>query len=604
MGKATLIAAIALSFFAVIMVFNTQDISRESASRQSEYQQSYMAKELAAKGRKLVLSSWIETNGSTASAFPTINIDGGTITLLADSTLDLSGDEISFTVRGVYDGTVHDITSNFRWNGFALNPFQIKAPDLEFAVHSDATLNFDNISVDDQSLEDLEGVLVDDLQLGDSLGSFNLGMPYLIAEIETSLENASMDVGVQGIYDGDRSTLETQAGMFFPDQVMQMVDSYLIANPGQEMIVTEAASVPAAFGLSGQTVLRVEGNTTLSSSVSGQGILIIEGDFVVPSDVSLDWQGIILIVPPAGSLTSTVDFSGTVNIDGSLVIIQEGLPNTGHMDFTVNYSPIPAWANAYGNTYPWWKHTHDFSSKYGTQVGFLSNQPGFPVHEGRANFKNFLNKLSPNDELVLELHNPHNHGLAILTIDLAGQPIVSHPIAAGFDPSIADTSNQFKTQPIRVGDLEHLDIAVTRLSSLKKLWDSPTPYPNCNDARNRDGPRCVGTSYERFDSFALRIYKLNAGVEEHRYDASLYWHRREDELEEFTDEMTQLVNDIKSIDYGLDINIGANTTITSNPAAANLLGSMAGVFTNIDNIGTWHRHWGKSDTGNPLYNTP
>ena len=611
MGKGAIIGAIALSFLALITLMNTQTTSRDTSAKQVEYQTGYMARELAMKGRKLVLSSWI-SNGSAATDFGVINEDGGTIDILAGADLDGSDRVIDYTVRGVYDGTVHEVTSRFRWDALLSNPLQMRVPALDLNVDPSATLNMDTITVDMQSLEDLENVLVDDLALVDSLGALNVGGSYIENEIDNALTTAfgSSSIDVLFVDEAMRNTLDANAeSMSYPDQVIQMINDYVNTHPGSQTTLSDDSSMPGTFGTSGPNVLRIQDNVSLSGNLSGQGILVVEGDFVIPAGQTFNWDGIVVVAPPSGQLSGTIDFSGNVNINGSLIIAQDGVPNTGHMDLTVNMDYVSSWLypwGAWGNSnLPWAQHTHDFSGAYGTQVGFSSTNGSFTVHSNQTKFDSFLSSLSSNDELIFEFYNHQNHGLASLTMQVDGIGLISSRVASGFHELIKSSTNNYKTVPIKVSDIEHLDIVVNRLSALKKLWDDGNDYPNCTWTNLSDsGPDCVGGSYPaRYEAFALRVYKWNGASESHVYDASLYWHRRQDEEEDFEDDMNDLVTDIQASNYGMNINLGENTTLTVDQSAMGIIGGILGGGSsagNIANLGTWHRHWDPGEAGNPL----
>ena len=615
MGKAALIGVIALSFLALITLRNTQSISRTTNDKQLEFQVGFMARELAMKGRKLVMSSWIKNNGSNARDIGTINDGGGTITLLSDSVKSLNGNEIGFTIRGVYDGAVHDVTSRLRWGSILSSPLQMKVPDLNLTVSSSAVLNMDQIAIDTQSLDDLEQTLVTDLNLVPSLASLNLGASEIKTEIDNELQAAGYGVDDPEVILIDheaRSEFEdSQDGVHYPDQVIQMINSYVNTHPGSQISYADDASLPTTFDGSTHTVLRVKDNVELSSDLVGQGVLIVEGDFKVPAGITFDWTGLVVVAPPSGDLSGFIDLSGIVNINGGLVIAQDGLPNTGHMDLTINTDPFSSWLYPWGSSgtlyQPWMQHTHDFSGSRGTQVGFTSTLPGFTVHSSETQFDSFFGSLASTDELIFELVNHTNHGLATLTMDIAGIGFTASRVSAGFDDLIKSSTNDYRTNPIKVGDINHLDIAINRLSSLKKLWDTGNDYDFCyNVDDKKQGPDCVGGTYNnRFESFALRVYKWNGVVEQHIYDASLYWHRRQDEEEDYENDMNDLIDDINAQNYGMDINIGDNTTITVDNSAMNIIGGITGTSSgNITNLGTWHRHWEPDDVDNPLLIAP
>ncbi|MBX2818130.1 MAG: hypothetical protein KTR29_00570 [Rhodothermaceae bacterium] len=611
MGKGALIGVIALSFLALITLRNTQSISRSTNDKQLEFQVGFMAKELAMKGRKLVLSSWIKNNGASARDIGTVNDGGGTITLLSDSVKSLIGTEIGFTVRGVYEGAVHDVTSRLRWGSILSSPLQMKVPDLNLTVSSTATLNMNEIALDTQSLDDLEQTLVIDLGLVPSLGSLNLGATDMRDAVEQELSDAGFladEPAVVLIDQAMRNEFEnSQDGIHYPDQVIQMINDYVNTHPGSQLSYSDDSSLPSTFGASTESVLRIKDNVELSGDLVGEGVLIIEGDFKVPTGITFDWTGLVVVAPPSGDLSGFIDLSGLVNINGSLVVAQDGVPNTGHMDLTINADLASSWLYPWGASgsanQPWAKHTHDFSGSYGTQVGFTSTTPGFIVHSNETQFDSFLGAFASNDELIFEFLNYTNHGLATVTMDITGIGLTASRVSAGFNDLIK-SGNPYKSNPIRVGDINHLDISVNRLSSLKKLWDTGDDYQGCANVNDKtQGPDCVGGTYSnRFQSFALRVYKWNGVVEDHVYDASLYWHRRQDEEDDYEDDMNDLIADINAQNYGMDINIGDNTTITADNNAMNIIGGFTGTSSgNITNLGTWHRHWEPDDVDNPLY---
>ena len=490
------------------------------------------------------------------------------------------------------------------------SPLQMKVPDLNLTISSTANLNVSDIALDTQSLDDLEQVLVTDLALVPGLGSLSLGEAFIVSEVESALTTAGLSADGPGILLIDEATRNemqnNQEGMHFPDQVIQMVNEYINANPGTELSMSDDSSLPGTFGSSGQNVLRVQDHVELSSDLTGEGVLIIEGDFKVPVGVTFNWNGLVLVAPPAEHLSGSIDFSGTVNINGSLIISQEGIPNQGHMDVTTNTDPVGSWLSPWGinatQAHPWWEHTHNFSNAFGTQVGFTSTQPGFTVHESQTKFNVLLGSLSSNDELIFELVNHQNHGLATLSMGLTGTGMTTSRVAAGFDDLIKSPSDKYETIPIKVGDIEHLDIAISRLSSLKKMWDTDNPYPSCSGPNETEGPDCVGYLYgTRNESFILRVHQWDGFVKTHLYDASIYWHRRKEEEDDFNEEMADLLTDIQANNYGMDINLGPNTTITVDQAGMSVLGGFTGsALGGITNLGTWHRHWEADDPDNPL----
>ncbi len=186
MGKLSIIAAIAFSFFGYIMLQTMQQSSRDTEVKQSDYLSSQVARELAIKGRKLVLATWLNSSGGSVNP---INIDenGGNIQMTG-SDYSINGDILDFKVRGVYNGAVHDIRSRFQYVNFGANPLQIKAADIQMAIDPNAILeNINLITLDDQAINELETVLIDELALGNSLSDFGLGFDVMQNQINQEL---------------------------------------------------------------------------------------------------------------------------------------------------------------------------------------------------------------------------------------------------------------------------------------------------------------------------------------------------------------------------------------------------------------------------------
>ncbi len=606
MGQGAVIGTFAIVITVALFMYSAQLTSLETQEAQTESHASETARDLAMKGRKLVLARWLESAGALhATPFDSVSLSEGTVYV---TDFNASDNMLDVTVRGVSAGAVHDVRSRYLWQDYELNPFQVKATSMDVYISPLATLGISTISIDDQSLTEIEDVLINDLKLSGSLAELDLGIndmaDNLIHELQIS---GHTDIAINIIDAQDRSYFEQVNGMFFPDQVMQLVDNYISLNPSKETVINDVLSLPQTFGLSsGDGLLRVKDNLTIGDTLSGKGILIVEGDLIVNESGLLDWEGLILVQPPAENTNPKIDFGGTVDINGGFVVVHEGVPNTGHIDFTIMYDPSHQWLRGEGQVYPWWRHTHDFSGKKGNQVGFYSNQSGFTLHKNESRFYQLLNLVSPSSDLFLELYNVDNHGRAILSMKLAGRSMGSAPVASGFAPEVADPQNPYRTVLFNKSDIEHLDIDVTRISALRKMWDSKEEYPGCQDpSRKNDGPRCVATGHDRYGAFTLRLYEVTGSNELRWYDAALYWHRRLDEQDQFEQEMNDLLSHIKSPDYGLDIDFGDDFTFTANNDALSTLSSMTqGAPSGFTHTGTWHSHWTPDHPANPLKKDP
>ncbi|MEM8488366.1 MAG: hypothetical protein AAF564_22645 [Bacteroidota bacterium] len=614
MGKGALVIAIAVVFSTLLAVFNMQGQANETESRENKKRSLEVARDLAMTGRKLVLTHWVDSEGSSSISQPftdTLTRDGGKI-WIEDFSFP-SANILEFRAYGAYDSTVHEIRSRFSWQGFALNPVQFKVGALQPSISQLSVLDLESIALDDQSLQDLEDVFVDDLEQINDLSEWGLGLTETSAALENALINGNKSAlasQLQSFTQAERDAFDGQAGLFYPDQISEAVEVYALSNPSEHQVASSAGDLSSTFGLDGsQSMLTVEGDLTLSSDFSGKGILVVEGDLIVPPGVTFNWDGVILVKPPQNSLNPAINLGGDVTIEGAIVALHEGLPNTGHMDVSVYRDMSGIWSSAFGQDFHHseiLQHTHDFTSKKGNRVVFHSDDAGEPNHEGNTYFNETMSLIS--DSIFFEIVNQHNHGRGVIMIDRTTDVPVLQTAGGGFDPSIAVPGNEYRTEAMPIGELEHFDISITRLSSLKKMWDTGEDYDPCyHPIGKTSGPDCVWADFNRYGSLGLRAYKRNRaiGPDKMVYEASLYWHRRTDEEEDFEDEMDDLASDLQSSDYGLDLIIGDNTIIRGDKSALLSLGAFSGLAANfgVTNLGTWHRQWEARDANNPLYVT-
>ena len=602
MGQGALIATVAVTITMMLFMLATQQSNVDSQEAQNEAYASEAARDLALQGRKLVLARWLETSGTLDTApFSSITSDGGTIRI---SSYTQSGTTLDVTVRGEYDGAVHDVRSQYQWNSYGLNPFQVKAADIEIDISSSADLGIGSITMDDQSLSELDEVLIQDLGLGNDLSEFGLGMSSMETKLDAELSSSGNgDIQIDIVDATQRAYLEQQNGMYFPDQVEQVINSYISANPSIETS-RNSSSAPSTFGLdTGNEVLRITDDFTVSGSLEGKGILIVEGSLNVPAGASLNWDGMVIVKPPSTNLNPQINFSGTVNLNGGLIALHDAMPNSGHMDITSFRDMAGSWAYVQGPDRKLWYwswcfyHRHDFTSRYGNSIRYYANSSNDRIHEREHYLHETLQKLNGDDDIFFELMNTSAHGRGNLSMQLKNEDLVFYPVSAGFEPSMANAGNAFRTKTFKRRDLEYMHLDITRLSSLKKMWDTGSRYPGCTST---SGPLCVGWDRNRMGTLTLRLYKMNGAAEQRIYEVSMYWHRRTDEIENFEDSMEDLVTDIKSPNYGMDITMGADVTFEADQGALSMLGSLGGAPVGYVHLGTWHSHWDKLHPDNPL----
>ena len=606
MGKLAILAAATISLIAFLFQRTSQTVSIETTTRSATSQYDTQSRALAEKGRKLVIAHWAAMAGTaTTRPFNARTIDGGNLSIV-DFTRN--GNLLDFTVRGEYERHVHEIRTSLRWQNFNIFGIQFKAADLFANISPNATLNISDIAMDDQSLVDLESFLVTELGLISDLSDLGLGSADLVADMESALLAGGHTVSVDLIDDADRTTYSQQDGLFFPDQVTQVIASFQQQHPGLTQTANSAADLSSSFGVSDSyELLRVTNDLHITSDFTGNGILVVEGNLTVDPDVNFDWTGLIVISPPPTNLNPSVDLNGNVDITGSLIALQEGVPNVGHMDVSIHRDLTGAWPVANGQDFFFYKHTHNYSGYYGWNVVFSSIDPLVTVNSAQTRFDEFLLSFDPNTDIYLSLANTGNHGRANINVDLGAQGQSVSSVAAGFNSDMAfSIATPHRTKLFKINELEHLEIQVTRLSALKKLWDTGDPHAGCVFNGRGIGPEwgtvCVWGNHDRMEALALRIHAADGTM---IYEAPIYWHRQLAEEEEFEEEMNDLINQITSNNYGLNLNVGDNVTITQDNSFVNSMTAFQNVpQLGYDHLGTWHQHWQPDDPGNPVYSTP
>ncbi|MDZ4701479.1 MAG: hypothetical protein SH809_17335 [Rhodothermales bacterium] len=600
MGKGAVIAALALAVLIVTLQNSSRLTNLEAEAHTSTHQNSLVARDMALEARKVVLSHWVSTNGTGMHApFDSVEQAGGSYRIL---NYTRNGNGLDYTVLAEYRGTAHEIRSRYEWNTYAAQGLQVKAANLNVEIAPLATLDVDYVVLDDQSLHDLDTMLVAELGTIDSLGQIGLGWSDLQNDLSSALSNSGhLLVDILPVTQIERDAYDHSSGVYFPDQVSQAVASYVGSYPEKNQVVTDIADVGASFGAAdGYEVLTVKGDVTLSNDLSGVGVLVIEGNFRVLPEITFDWTGIVLVRPPSTNLNPYVDLGGLVTISGSLVAMQEGVPNFGHMDVSVLRDYSGVWSLPSGQDGLYYSHVHDYSGIHGWQVLFRTDGvPAVPL--SATKFNAFLSAYNPAAEIYLELFNANFHGRALLTMELADGERYAYPVAAGFDPNLRSAGSAYVSQPFRIKDLVYLDIVVTRLSALNRLWDSEDAYPNCaynSITKTRTwATNCTWGTPDRMGDLTLRV-RLGDG--KLVYEAPLYWHRRRDEIEDFKEEMADLLDTITSADYGLDLTIGPDVSLSTNAAAIATMGAFGGNALGLIHLGTWQRAWAAGESGNPV----
>ncbi len=606
MGKGALLSVIAVAFSTLLLLYNAQLSSNETGVRENENRARLVARDLALEGRKLLLAGWVGSNGSgVAPAFTTLNQGGGQIDVVNFAVVN---DTLDFTLRANYQQTVHEIRSRFAWNDFALNAMQFKVNKINPTIDPSAVLDFNSIGLDNQSLSELEQVLFTELEMSGSLADFDLGMSQQVTAMTEELDPFGIEVNE--IDQAMRDAYDAINGAMYPDQIGAAVDWFATYYPAAHTSVADVNGLGGSFGMLGSNeMLTVQGGLSLTNDFQGKGILVVEGNLIVPPGVTFQWDGIILVKPPAGDTNPIIDLQGFVDIEGNLVALQDGMPNTGHMDLSIMRDMTGTWSQPYGNEMVYASlvrdHEHDYTASEGNYVVWHADDPGFPDHEGYTWFNDTLGELNANDSIFVEVTNNHNHGRGLVRFKKHSEVEEVSLIGSGFGGLYSVPGNPTRTQTFQVSDLETFDITVTRLSALKRLWDpeeDEDPHPGCVLGQDvRSGPHCVWAHYNRMEALTFAIYQRAFGLDIKLYEASLYWHRKTgQEEEDFENEMNEFISHLNDENYGLTLNIGPDVSISENPGTVfSLVSGFSGGSFGLAHLGTWTRSWDPNDAGNP-----
>lgn len=616
MGNSALIVVIASILSGIMILLNIQRINTESNIVQTHMEEDVLARELAHTGLSLALASMYTDDGFQTIDFE-LNYQGGFIDVDNYSN-SLENQEMQFDVFSEFGGAQYLIHSRYKYEINFPFAMYLDVPHLTLNTEEESTLDGGADSDQDrfylgtseyQRLEDQEGLegLIDigDVERGinESLDEAWDGLPGEITEVSIlnsaeTFSNQLPDIDpdqdnpwLQEFYFQTLDNLDTQS----PDSQ----DKYF-AGP-QYLVGSETPGTQEnlAFGLPSSTaIVRVDGDMTIKagSNVTGHGILLVEGDLNVEPGASLDWNGIVYLRPETTHSVSKLE--GAVNINGAIVAYQEALPQGSHMDVTTNRDLTGKWRSGRG-IYdqgpkpipgPWFVHRHKWNEVWRNNPPVSSDREviyktsdGSPSHEYNHRFNETLQAIANSgvQNVQLEFVNPAQGGMGVYSFQLAGdlQKTVK-PIAAGFNGS--DKSPIFAPT-----DLQHFSIFFRSLRMLKLMRD-----PKGTDFAF-DGPHRVTDDFARQGVF--HVYIRNADTDEVLYSSAVYQHIREDEDQEFQDELDQLKQDIQEGNFGLTIDMGPDATIKyDNIAASTALGRTN--FSAFALVGTWTQRCNTTDS--------
>lgn len=577
MGKLTLLFVMVAILGGSLLTFRTQMASNETGNERIDAQSDALARDAAASGHSLILNAMVGTDGfASAISYNDESIQNGRF-VIDDYTVSSDNQHVSFAVTGHAGGATHTIQNTYEWDPIEFpGPIWIDAPYAAASVGAHSTIDggsearavhFDTRRYDELDLRHIlpwesmnstlaaqfaqargnggelatsdmkSSGLLEDLNVGDATELYNVGIAAMSAN----------DVTVTG-----PRTYSTTIVNFGPDR----------------------------------KIVRVTGGLTINNAiVQGKGLLIVEGPLTLSGLVpTLRWDGIVLV--HSEDMYVPVDMSGTavVDVSGALIVDHEAIPPGGHMDLTIMRGDSDGnWPDAGGiNSRTWFrpndafyehKHKFDVDLPEGRHVYFA--EEGRDRHERYTWLRQLLNEFG-STEVYLEFANEGSHGHANFTLDIEGSSAATGIVAQGFG-TYASGSDVYRTITFPAKDLNTFTINVQSLRTLKKRWDQLGGCPVA-------WPLCIADDWNRGEALSVRI--VRASDNQMLYEASIYWHMREDEVEQHEREEQAIRDMIQDGNaFGADIVFGNGVSIKYNIREIKAIGSLLG-FDNDSIVNT------------------
>ncbi|MEM8599001.1 MAG: hypothetical protein AAGF99_03690 [Bacteroidota bacterium] len=593
MGRALLLAVAGTIIFSTTLSFNTMETQMGMAQNRFEAQSSELVREIATSGHNLVLTQVLQDDGfKNTLGYTSFDYQGGRIDVAYVPSMDRSEAELELTA--FYGGSAHRIKSQYGWLGPDFpGPMWLDVPYLSLDVDPLAVVR-GTMDADTRPTY-YDRRKFDDLRLGDLLS---------YPAMEDSARSAlSSDAGP-----GGELQVEYDMAQMLPAFRAPTLDD-LYTRALSNMNATDRTlngntlvSLYRAYGTVAQPrIVRVTGDLRVLSggTVKGHGILIVEGSLVVDPGGILEWGGLVFVSGQQEFISIQLD--GETTINGALLVDQEALPPGGHLDLTVNRDLSGNWADnagdksgsswlTFGNGYPWYEHTHRFNDEEpeGTQVYFAEG--GADRHEHRTRFRETLDALGT-EEVYLEFADHMYSGYADFELSVAGQPTYRRSVYNGFGPfrrGNGDARMQSKT--FQADQLQDLIVNVRSLRLLRPRFDAE----GC-----AEWPRCIGQDRDRGGAFRVQLRRDADGAL--LYEATFYWHKRQDEEAEYQAEEQALRDLILSgAAFGTRIDMNDQTDIGFSIDDIEGIGSRLGfALPDVDHQGTVVRHWAEGDADMP-----
>ena len=602
MGNSALLVVFASILSGVMIFLNIQRINTESNMVQSQLQEEVLARELAHNGLSLALARIF---GEKPYYADEIDFGGGTIRI---SERDVTANQISFKVLGEYGDAQYMISTEYDYEiGF---PCQI-CVDGPFSMELDEETRINGGSEYEGSNGDFQPINISTSELDRLQNQPGLENLYPIDQMVENL-NSQLDNAFEGLT-GDveevnllqDQTLDDILPDVDPSQnIPWMLEFYFTTLDKMDLSIgSQDALFPASvdpqgfaaeFGsinpeaedyrrsyLFGETsansIVRVDGDMVIrnGSSVTGTGILIVEGDLLVDPGAILNWNGIVFLRPETSNSVSK--FDGTVTINGSLLAYQEAIPPGSHMDVTTNRDLSGRWDLDEGRDVnqpgipiagPWLVHQHKWDQSWFSRPPISASREVFfrrngsaTEHEGSVRFHESLNSITSSgvEKVFLEFVNPGQSGMGVFSLEINDEGTLKtyqNSIAGGF-------GGKTRSINFRPADLREFGVMIRSVRFLQLLRD---PDPNNSGL---DGAVRVARDIARKGSFYIAVRDANPDTGNRLLmTTSIYQHIREDESEDFEQELEDLRNDILDGNFGLTIEMGPGTTLNYDEVAA------------------------------------
>ena len=619
MGNSALIVVVASVLSGIMILLNIQRIDAESSVVQSYMEEEVLARELAHSGLSMVLADMYTDAGlsSDVNVSSPIVYQGGNIYVKRYEN-DLANQQIDFEVLGEYGDAQYLIHSRYRYE--VDFPFAIysEVPHLTLITDEQSTLyggpnneRFYFGTSEVQRVEEQPGLggLIDlgqiEADLNSALDNAWDGLPGEITQVEVldsdnTFKDALPDIDptqnnpwLEEFYfktlDRIRPNDSESGDAFFSG-----FKEFGSANP-------EIPGSTHSFGQAGQTaILRVEGDMMVrnGSTVSGHGILLVEGDLTVEVGAALNWNGIVYVRPK--TTQANVDLNGEVNINGAFVAYQEAIPPGSHMDVTTNRDLSGRWSQARGADTnhpgipipgPWFVHRHKWEYDWSTFPAvspsrelFMRTGGAATAHEGFLRFNETLNNLASMgfSQVYIKFINTGLSGMGVFSMEVntaQGPQTFNGSISAGFN-------GEERSPVFAPNALTDFGMQFRSVRMLQLMKDPAGTHPS------DDGPHRVTDDFGRQGSFQVAI--VDAATDRVLHTTSVYQHIREDENDDYEEEMDQLRQDIEAGNFGLTIEMGPQAAIRyDNIAAAGALDRTG--FSAFAHVGTWTRRCNSSD---------